>query len=47
MSKKLEFGKVQTKIMQVLWEKKSATAREITEQLNKDKFDIISVFLSH
>ena len=38
MSKKLEFGKVQTKIMQVLWEKKRATAREITEALNKEKF---------
>lgn len=36
MSKKMEFGKVQTKIMQVLWDKNRATAREITEALNKE-----------
>ena len=33
---KLEFGKVQTKIMQLLWKKKRATAREITEDLNSE-----------
>ena len=32
---KLQFGRVQMRIMQVLWEKKRATAREITDALNK------------
>ncbi len=31
----LRFGKVQMRIMQVLWEKGRANAREITEALNK------------
>jgi len=31
----LRFGKVQMRIMQVLWNKKRANAREITEELNK------------
>jgi len=31
----LRFGKVQLRIMQVLWEKSRANAREITEALNK------------
>ncbi len=32
---KLQFGRVQMRIMQVLWKKKRATAREITDALNK------------
>lgn len=31
----LRFGKVQMRIMQVLWKKKRANAREITDELNK------------
>lgn len=31
----LRFGKVQMRIMQVLWSKKRANAREITDELNK------------
>lgn len=31
----LQFGKVQLRIMNVLWEKKRATAREITDALNE------------
>ena len=31
----LRFGKVQMRIMQVLWKRKRANAREITEELNK------------
>ena len=31
----LRFGKVQMRIMQVLWNKKRANAREITDELNK------------
>ena len=30
-----EFGRIQIRIMQVLWEKKHATAREITAALNE------------
>ena len=30
----LQFGRIQMRIMQVLWKKKQATAREITEALN-------------
>ncbi|MFC1693848.1 BlaI/MecI/CopY family transcriptional regulator [Candidatus Latescibacterota bacterium] len=33
--KVLRFGKVQLRIMQVLWEKERANAREITDALNK------------
>ena len=32
-----KFGKVQLQIMQVLWEKGHASAREITEVLNRDE----------
>lgn len=32
--KKFKFGRVQMRIMQVLWKKKRATAREITDALN-------------
>ena len=31
----LQFGKVQLRIMKILWEKKRATARELTDELNK------------
>ncbi len=31
----LKFGRIQLRIMQVLWKKKRATAREITEALNE------------
>ena len=31
----LRFGRIQLRIMQVLWKKKRATAREITEALNE------------
>ncbi len=30
-----KLGKLQTRIMQVLWDQESATARQITDQLNK------------
>lgn len=33
--KELQFGRVQMRIMQVLWKKKRATALEITEALNE------------
>jgi len=33
--KELQFGRVQMRIMQVLWKKKRATAREITDALNE------------
>ena len=33
--KKFKFGRVQMRIMQVLWKKKRANAREITEALNE------------
>ena len=33
--KELQFGRVQMRIMQVLWKKKRATAREISEALNE------------
>ncbi|MCE5248625.1 BlaI/MecI/CopY family transcriptional regulator [bacterium] len=33
----LQFGRVQMKIMRVLWEKKQATAREITDILNESE----------
>jgi len=33
--KKFKFGRVQMRIMQVLWKKKRASAREITEALNE------------
>ena len=32
---KLRFGRVQLRMMQILWEKRRATAREITDALNK------------
>jgi BlaI family transcriptional regulator, penicillinase repressor len=32
----VRLGRVQLRIMQVLWERKRATAREITEQLNRE-----------
>lgn len=32
-----KLGKVQMKIMSVLWDKKKATAREITDELNKEE----------
>ena len=32
---KLRFGRIQLRIMQVLWKKKRVTAREITEALNE------------
>jgi BlaI family transcriptional regulator, penicillinase repressor len=31
----LRLGRVQTRIMQVLWKKKKATAQEITDEINK------------
>ena len=31
----LQFGRVQLRIMKILWEKKRATARELTDELNK------------
>lgn len=31
----MEFGRIQIRIMQLLWEKKRATAREITQALNE------------
>ena len=34
----LKFGNMQLKIMRFLWEKGSANAREITDELNKEKF---------
>lgn len=34
----LKFGNMQLKIMRFLWEKGSAIAREITDELNKEKF---------
>ena len=35
MSSNMRFGRVQLRIMQVLWEKRRANAREITMTLNK------------
>ena len=32
----LQFGRVQMKIMRILWKKSRATARDITEALNKE-----------
>ncbi len=32
---KIKLGRVQTQIMQVLWDRGEATAREITEELNR------------
>ncbi len=32
----MRFGPVQLRIMQVLWQKVRANAREITEELNKE-----------
>lgn len=32
----LQFGRVQMKIMRILWKKGRATARDITEALNKE-----------
>ena len=37
MSKPVRLGRVQLRIMQVLWERRRATAREITEALNADE----------
>lgn len=34
----VKLGNLQMKIMRVLWEKERVTAREITEDLNKEKF---------
>lgn len=34
----LKLGNMQLKIMRFLWEKGSASAREITDELNKEKF---------
>ena len=31
----LQFGKIQLRIMKILWKKKRATARELTKELNK------------
>ena len=45
---KLEIGKGQMKVLRVLWERKRATAQEITEILNKAepiKFSTVSTFL--
>src|SRR5688572_30102104 len=33
----LRFGRVQMKIMQILWEKGRATARELTDALNENE----------
>lgn len=37
MSTAVRLGRVQLRIMQVLWERRRATAREITEVLNADE----------
>jgi BlaI family penicillinase repressor len=37
MSTAVRLGRVQLRIMQVLWERRRATAREITEALNADE----------
>ncbi|MEX2139113.1 MAG: BlaI/MecI/CopY family transcriptional regulator [Pirellulales bacterium] len=37
MSTAIRLGRVQLRIMQVLWERRRATAREITEALNADE----------
>ena len=45
---KLEIGKGQMKVLRVLWERKRATAQEITDILNKTeliKFSTVSTFL--
>lgn len=45
---KLEIGKGQMKVLRVLWERKRATAQEITELLNRIepiKFSTVSTFL--
>ena len=45
---KLEIGKGQMKVLRVLWERKRATAQEITDILNKAepiKFSTVSTFL--
>jgi len=45
---KLEIGKGQMKVLRVLWERKRATAQEITVILNKTesiKFSTVSTFL--
>ncbi|WP_010585135.1 BlaI/MecI/CopY family transcriptional regulator [Schlesneria paludicola] len=34
---KTKLGRLQTRIMQVLWERRRATAREITETLNQEE----------
>ncbi len=33
----LKYGRIQLKIMQMLWSRKRATAREITDELNKSE----------
>lgn len=46
--KKLKLGKVQTRVMNVLWDKKRATALEITEEMNKTepiKHSTVQTFL--
>lgn len=45
---KLEIGKGQMRVMRVLWEKKRATAQEVTDELNRSeptKFSTVSTFL--
>ncbi|MHB9030631.1 MAG: BlaI/MecI/CopY family transcriptional regulator [Candidatus Latescibacterota bacterium] len=45
---KLDIGKGQMKVLRVLWERKRATAQEITDILNKTdpiKFSTVSTFL--
>jgi BlaI family transcriptional regulator, penicillinase repressor len=45
---KLEIGKGQMKVLRILWERKRATAQEITDILNKAepiKFSTVSTFL--
>jgi BlaI family transcriptional regulator, penicillinase repressor len=34
----LSFGRMQRRIMQILWQRGKANAREITERLNRDQF---------